>query len=97
MEEHNLYYTSPTDEIFEEIKQSAIEIWKEYDNTYGYSSEKVDRIKDIGNVSDNAMFIVAMFDSDNQRKLADKLSNESRKAIKERMLAGGNSEDIIPF
>ena len=92
-----LYYTAPSDEIFEEVKQKAIEIWSEYDNTYGYASEKTDRIKDIKNIQDNVMFIVAMFDSNNQKKLAEKLSEEARKALRERMIDGGNPESMISF
>ena len=67
-----LYYTAPSDEIFEEVKQKAIEVWSGYDNQYGYVDEKVGQIKDIKNIQDNVMFIVAMFDSNNQKKLAEK-------------------------
>jgi len=45
-----LYYTAPTNEIFEEVKAKAIEIWQTYDNTYGYADEKVNKIKDLENV-----------------------------------------------
>ena len=31
-----LYYTPPSEECFNELKQKAIEIWQSYDNTYGY-------------------------------------------------------------
>lgn len=63
------YYTAPSDEIFNDIKENSIKLWQTYDNTYGYVDEKVNRIKNIKNVSDNAWFIVAMFDSHNQAKL----------------------------
>ena len=52
-----LYYIPPEDKQFEEVKEKAIEIWNEYDNTYGYASEKVDRIKNIKNVDGNFMYI----------------------------------------
>jgi len=64
-----LYYTAPSDEIFEDIKRAAIEIWGGYDDTYGYASGKIGQIKDITNVKDNYMFMVSMFDQDNQTKL----------------------------
>lgn len=86
---NNLYYTAPTDEIFEEIKEGAIEIWNTYDDTHGYASEKIDKIKDMGNISDNAMYIVAMFDINNQGKLSAILSEEARKEISDRIIAGG--------
>jgi signal recognition particle receptor subunit beta len=92
-----IYYIAPSDKIFEEVKAKAIEIWQGYDNEFGYADEKVGRIKDIGNISDNLMFIVAMFDFPNQQKLARKLSVEARDAIRERMFDGGQPEEYNPF
>ncbi len=91
----DLYYTAPTDEQFEELKAMAIEIWSGYDNKHGYVDEKVARIKDIGNIRDNFMYMVAMFDSQNQAKLAGKLSDETKKAVRERLIAGGNPESTL--
>lgn len=85
-----LYYTPPSDEIFEEIKAKAIEVWTEKDSHPSYTAEKVDRIKNITNIKDNVMFIVAMFSNDNMIKLADKLSAEAKAAIRERMADGNN-------
>lgn len=92
-----LYYTAPSDEQFDEVKQKAIEIWSCMGDEPSYSQEKVGRIKDIKNISDNFMYMVAMFDSSNQKKLADKLSTETRKAIRERMIDGDNPEYLIHF
>lgn len=92
-----LYYTAPNQEVFEEVKSKAIEVWKTYDDTYNYATEKVARIKDITNVGDNMMFMVAMFDIDNQRKLAYKLSPETRQAVRERMIDGGQPSEYNPF
>lgn len=63
------YYTAPSDEVFEDIKTNAIKLWQTYDDQYGYATDKVNRIKDIANVQDNAWYIVAMFDIENQVKL----------------------------
>jgi 4-hydroxy-3-methylbut-2-enyl diphosphate reductase IspH len=93
----NLYYKAPTDEVFAEVKAKAIEIWKTYDDTYGYATEKVDRIKDLQNIRDNFMFMVAMFDSENQTRLANLLSEEARQAISDRMVAGGQPAICNPF
>jgi len=93
----NLYYQAPADELFHEVKKEAIKIWESYDNTHGYSDDKVGRIKDIENVSDNFMYMVAMFDMPNQGKLASNLSEEARSAIRERMIAGGSPEEYIVF
>jgi len=95
-----LYYTAPTDEVFEEVKQKAIELWPEVDidhNKFGYATEKINQIKDIQNVSDNMMYVVAMFNFGNQRLLADKLSEESKKQIRERMIDGGTPLKYIYF
>ena len=75
------YYTAPSDEVFKEIKEKAIEIWQTYDDTYGYATEKIDRVKEIKNVKDNWDFIVGMFDSTNQAKLVNKLSPEAREKV----------------
>ena len=87
-----LYYTPPTQEQFDELKAKAIEIWLTYDNTYGYVDEKVQRIAGIGNIEDNFMYMVAMFDSDNQIKLAGKLSKETKNAVYVRMVDGGQPD-----
>ena len=91
------YYDAPTDEQFKEVKEKAIEIWSGYDNQFWYADEKIGAIKDINNISDNFMYIVSMFDSSNQRKLAVMLSDETNLAIRERMVAGGASPDHTIF
>lgn len=95
--EAKLYYTAPSNEAFEELRKAAIEVWQQYDNEYGYVDEKTAAIVNIRNVSDNFMYMVAMFDINNQRKLAEKLSPATRLAVRERMIDGGNPEWLIPF
>ncbi len=92
-----LYYTPPTDKQFEELKVKAIEIWKTYDNKYGYVDEKVNRIKDIKNAGDNFMYMVAMFDSTNQSILSGKLSEKTRKAVADRIKDGGSTDNYNMF
>lgn len=92
-----LYYTPPTDEQFEEVRRCAMEIWNTYDNTYGYVDEKVNQIKDIQNVGDNFMYMVAMFDDDNQKKLSNMVSAETRKAICDRIKDGGMPDPYNNF
>lgn len=79
------YYEAPSNEIFEEVKKEAIKIWKTYDNTYGYADEKTERIKNITNIKDNMLFIVAMFDWINQAKLLNNLSPEAKTFVTERI------------
>ena len=75
------YYTAPAQEIFDDIKAAAIKIWKTYDDTYGYATEKINRIKDLENVSDNAWYMVAMFDSTNQAKMLQMVKPETAAMI----------------
>ena len=93
----NVYYEAPTDEQFEEVKAKCIQIWNTYDDTYGYATEKIDRIKNMENISDNVMYMIAMFDMSNMTKLSILLSVETRKAISDRMISGGNPPEYNPF
>ena len=63
------YTKAPSQVIFNDIKRSATKIWKTYDDTYGYQSEKIGMIKGLKNVRDNYWMMIGMFDSINQRKL----------------------------
>lgn len=94
------YYTEPHDDIFQEVKNACIELWKEVDSDndkYGYATGKINRIKDLRNMGDNFMTMVAMFDIGNQGLLANKLSDEARKEIRDRMVDGGIEEIYIAF
>ena len=73
------YYKAPPDAVFNEVKRAAIELWQTYDDTFGYATEKVSRIKDIRNIRDNTCFIVAMFDHKNQLKLYRSLASPEAK------------------
>ncbi len=92
----NLYYIAPNQDIFEEVKSKCMEIWDTYDDEFGYTSQKKNEI-DVENVSDNFMYMIAMFDSQNQRKLSSMLSEESKKQIRDRMLDGGTPVEYIYF
>jgi hypothetical protein len=80
-----LYYTPPPDEIFEEMKKLAIGIWSTYDDTYGYASKKINRIKHLDNELDNFMYIFAMFDPINQLRLVSQSSKSLFDEIKKRL------------
>lgn len=99
MDSAKLYYTPPEDELFEEVREKAMEVWHEVspDDAFGYRTGKINRIKNIGNIKDNFMYMVAMFDIVNQRRLAEKLSSRARRQIRVRMLDGGNLIEYIVF
>ena len=96
----DLYYTPPRQELFEAVKSRAMELWKEIDtdnDKYGYATGKINRIKDLENIGDNFITIIGMFDIHNQRLLANRLAEETKTAIRERMIDGGYPLDLIVF
>ena len=68
--------------MFDDIEENAQKIWRTYDNLHGYATEKLNRI-DINNVSDNAWYIVAMFDAQNQAKLLSMVKPETAEMIRQ--------------
>lgn len=95
-----LYYTPPDSKLFDELKSKAMELWKIVDtdnDKYGYATEKISQIKDLQNVGDNFMYIVAMFDSGNQRLLAGLIDDETKLSVRKRMIDGGMLEELIYF
>lgn len=74
------YYIAPPQKVFDEIKNAAMQIWSmNYDGDY--RKEKLQRILHITNCQDNAWYMVAMFDRDNQMKLLDMVSDETHDMI----------------
>lgn len=92
-----LYYTEPEDKLFNEVKEKCIEVWLDLGAEPSYTREKINRIQNLQNIQDNFMYMVAMFDWNNQRKLAYILSLEARKAIRARMIDGGAEDRYIAF
>ena len=82
-----LYYTAPPNDVFEELKEAALEVWDTYDDPY--RTEKKDKVESMENVRDNFMVMVSMFDTRNQKKLAGKLSQATKDAVRNRLAAGG--------
>lgn len=95
--EISLYYTPPDQALFDELKAACIEIWKTYDDTYNHSTNKIDQIKSLYNISGNFMDMAAMFDIQNQLTLSENISDECNAAIRDRMLAGGLDPKYIVF
>lgn len=72
------YYTPPTQEIFDDIKEKCIQIWKTYDDRFGYATEKVEIVESIDNIKDNCLSMVRRFDVHNMRKLLEIIEPESK-------------------
>ena len=49
-------------EVFEEMKSIATQIWQTFDNQFGYVDEKLARVNSLENIGDNAMIFFRMFD-----------------------------------
>ncbi len=86
MTSEDLWYTPPKQDLFDELKKISIEIWEAYDDTHGYSSEKIGQIKGLRNIRDNFMFMFQMFDWVNQTKVLSAASDELKTAIRERLI-----------
>ena len=67
---------TPNQEIFNEMKTIATEIWETYNNQFGYVDEKLERINSFGNIQDNAMIFYRMFDYQNQSTFRSKASKQ---------------------
>ena len=67
---------TPTQEVFDEMKTIATNIWNTYDNEHGYVTEKLNYINRIDNIQDNAMVFYRMFDNQNQETFRANASNE---------------------
>ena len=93
----DLYYTAPENCYFNELRDAAIKIWESYGFETDYAQSKINRIVDLENVSDNFMYIVAMFDMPNQRRLSEMISDGCRDAVCMRLIAGGQPDWANPF
>lgn len=67
---------TPSQEIFNEMKQIATDIWTTYDNQFSYVDKKLEQINSFENIQDNAMVFYRMFDWQNQILFKSKASLE---------------------
>jgi len=68
-------YETPSQEIYEDMKKVATEIWNTYDNEFWYVDEKLDKINSLENYADNVAIMYRMFDWHNQRLFIEKIKN----------------------
>lgn len=78
------YDTPPSDAVFEELKRVAIAKWKTMGDER-YQKEKLGRIESLQNVGDNFMYILAMFDINNQIEVLSHCSPAVVEAVRERL------------
>lgn len=80
-----LYWIEPSDEIFTHLRTTIItNVWRKYNDTYGYASSKIDYINSFENLSDNFMTMWNMLDVRNAQIVLDKINYRTYKAIKDR-------------
>lgn len=91
----NLYYVPPSDAAFEDMRKACLDVWGKYKDEPGdYFEEKTQRIPIMSNISDNFMYLFAMFDMNNQRQVISLLEPSTIEAVRERLIAGGSRELI---
>lgn len=90
-----IYYKPPSDECFENMRSAALTTWSKYKKEPTYYEEKTSRLKVIGNVGDNFMYIFASFDDRNQQECASYLTDETKHQVMLRMIDGGNPTSLI--
>jgi len=73
---------TPSIDIFNDMKQASTQVWKTYDNEYGYVDEKLNYVNGLSNIQDNAMVFYRMFDWENQRKFKQLVNEETLEYIK---------------
>lgn len=75
-------HITPSEEIFNEMINIASLIWLQYDNEFGYVTEKLERINSLTNYEDNVMAVYRMFDHMNQSKFVALASKDVLEYIK---------------
>lgn len=73
---------TPSIDIFNDMKQAATQVWRTYDNEYGYVDEKLNYVNGLSNIQDNAMVFYRMFDWENQRKFKQLVNEQTLDYIK---------------
>ena len=81
-----LYYLPPADFLFEEMRSTAIRIWRDLADPY----DTPDRVRDLQamtNIGDNFMTILAQFDDGNQRLLMEYSTKALQQAVRDRIIS----------
>ena len=70
-------HTTPSERIFDEIKEAATKVWQTKDNTFGYVDEKLAVVNRVQNNQDDVMICYRMFDANNQQIMRSLLSEDA--------------------
>jgi hypothetical protein len=63
-----MVHITPTEDVFNKMIDIATTIWLQYDDEFGYVTEKLDIINNIRNYEDNIMAAYRMFHPFNRQK-----------------------------
>lgn len=78
-----LYYTAPSDEIFNDLKAAVIKLRIELSPDFHH--EKTKKLQEIENIRDNFMFIYATLDIYNQIEVLYRISKKTEREIFDRL------------
>ena len=83
-----LYYQTPSDEIFDEVKKEVLKIFKNMEGKDSfYYKDKEKEIKPINNIKDNMMCLIARLSWNNLPKLAKALSKKTKIEVYFRLIS----------
>lgn len=91
MNDQNLYYIAPSDEIFWELQLKTISLTITDDISNGLKIELIQDIIDIYNISDGFMALLSKTHETEEKALFKLINRETRKAIDDRLIAGGTT------
>lgn len=92
-----LYYIPPEDEIFKNLKYWCIAVWNSIDGDKYEINESVKRLNNMGNIGDNFMTMLAMFDNVNIVLVSQYLNQDTRKAIYDRLISVNDNDYTMYF
>ena len=85
MNDTKLYNTAPSNKVFKDLQNAAINVYIELDMHPSYTDEKIQKVKDMKNIRDNFTSIVAEFSENNWISLRNKVSAETSREIFNRL------------
>ncbi len=96
-EQKRLYYTTPPENEFCEVKKNCIDLWNTMGVEPGYSQGKIKHVETTCNIRDNMMYLIAMFSENNQKTLIESLSENCRISVLKRIYDGGPDNYVLRY
>ena len=83
-----------SEEIYIEIRSTAIRLWRTHEDNFGYVTEKVNSISSLPNSPQNVAKIIRMFDHWHQKAIAGRVSKDAKHIISTCIKAGWPKQTI---